>query len=292
MSHFTLAVFCNHPDEVDGLLAPYDENIIVDRYVCLTKEEIIMDGRKKHENYIKSIQEKLKIPKDNHTYLKSKTTEEIQAQLNKEPSDEEIYAKEITYFEPDEIDESGNICSTYNPLAKWDWHAIGGRWLGSLLVAEGKPSLEGVSGAFDNKPPDKIKKYKWADGAKVKDVEWDKMKQMNLNQIKDSEKRGCNMWDILTNDSYPNRMKYTWDNAEHFIQKYGDYETYLRLSTEWVSFAVLNGNGWHEKGEMGWFGCSSETPDESRNFEESYFENFIAPEMNTEKWIVVVDCHM
>ena len=40
MSHYSVAVFSKENGyDVDELLAPYDENIVVDRYVFYTKDE-------------------------------------------------------------------------------------------------------------------------------------------------------------------------------------------------------------------------------------------------------------
>ena len=46
MSHYSVAVFSKENGyDVDELLAPYDENIVVDRYVFYTKDELIKRGR-------------------------------------------------------------------------------------------------------------------------------------------------------------------------------------------------------------------------------------------------------
>lgn len=45
MSHYSVAVFSKENGyDVDELLAPYDENIVVDRYVFYTKDELIKRG--------------------------------------------------------------------------------------------------------------------------------------------------------------------------------------------------------------------------------------------------------
>lgn len=51
MSHYSVAVFSKENGyDVDELLAPYDENIVVDRYVFYTKDELIK-GERPHTDY-------------------------------------------------------------------------------------------------------------------------------------------------------------------------------------------------------------------------------------------------
>jgi hypothetical protein len=69
-----------------------------------------------------------------------------------------------------------------------------------------------------------------------------------------------------------------------FIKQMAPYESF-------GTFAVLDEHGeWHSKGEMGWFGCSTDTPDTAREFHSSYREKFLTGDPET--WIVVVDCHI
>jgi hypothetical protein len=42
--------------------------------------------------------------------------------------------------------------STYNPLSKWDWWALGGRWHGFYKIKPGAKGMLGEPGAFDNAP--------------------------------------------------------------------------------------------------------------------------------------------
>ena len=41
MSHFSVAVFTDENTTVEDLLEPYWENLVVEKYVCMTKEELI-----------------------------------------------------------------------------------------------------------------------------------------------------------------------------------------------------------------------------------------------------------
>lgn len=61
---------------------------------------------------------------------------------------------------------------------------------------------------------------------------------------------------------------------------------------EFSTFAVVDSDGkWHEKGEMGWFGCSTDTEEDRQNWSRSFHDSFIKNE-NPETLFVIVDCHI
>jgi len=55
-------------------------------------------------------------------------------------------------------------------------------------------------------------------------------------------------------------------------------------------YAALDENGWHAPGEVGFFGTSSDSPDEKIEFSNSFYQRFIKNK-NPNDWLVVVDCH-
>ena len=72
---------------------------------------------------------------------------------------------------------------------------------------------------------------------------------------------------------------------------YDEYHWYFEFST----FAVLDDDGWKEKGKMGlrerYWGFSSDSIEDRKAWSKSYFQTFIAHE-DPETTLVVVDCHM
>jgi hypothetical protein len=68
---------------------------------------------------------------------------------------------------------------------------------------------------------------------------------------------------------------------------YSTYRWYFEFST----FAVLDDEGWKEKGEMGWWGMSSDSTEDREEWSKSYFQSVIANE-DPETTLVVVDCHI
>ena len=57
------------------------------------------------------------------------------------------------------------------------------------------------------------------------------------------------------------------------------------------TYAVLKDGEWISKGEMGWFGMSSESDEEAKQWSDGFFENFIKP-LDDNALITIVDCHI
>lgn len=117
MSHYSVAVIHKDNQYVEDLLAPYDENIKVAKYLEFTKEQAVKYARKHYMN------------------------------INDSIPDDEVW-KHFSMDYPDDMkDEDGNLYSTYNPNSKWDWYLIGGRWSGSLKLKEPENDWEYVDSA-------------------------------------------------------------------------------------------------------------------------------------------------
>ena len=143
MSHFVVYVFTKEDGRgVDELLAPYNEGIEYAPYIQYTREQAIAKVRKDIEDYKNGLYAKyLADPekykeecanKEHIDYLEN----EFPLKLNW--TDDECYKDMTKYYDEDMIDENGNILSTYNPNAKWDWYSIGGRWDGNLITKSGE----------------------------------------------------------------------------------------------------------------------------------------------------------
>lgn len=80
---------------------------------------------------------------------------------------------------------------------------------------------------------------------------------------------------------------------EYLKRKYPDVETYERIETTFWTRAVVTPDGeWHEVGRMGWFACSSEEPEEIIKWVNAYYSSFIAPAIQNNWVIHIVDCHI
>ncbi len=64
------------------------------------------------------------------------------------------------------------------------------------------------------------------------------------------------------------------------------------MATEFGTYAVITPDGkWHSKGDMGWWGCSSETEEEAKKWNKSFKDMFLNT-ADPEWTLTVVDCHI
>ena len=177
------------------------------------------------------------------------------------------YEKPKNKYKYDSFDKYMEECTSYeynaavksygyyeNPNAKWDWYEIGGRWNNMLKLTDGSHADYSYINAIDFA------------GMKEETMEarantWDNEKEDFVRMINGIEKN---------------------DTREEYINRDSDFSTY----------AVITKDGkWHEKGKMGWWGISDETPENKNNWNRNYYDIFIK-DLNPEDIFVVVDCHI
>ena len=109
MSHFTVLVFSR--DNIDEMLAPYNENEAVEEYFV---EELTIKHKQEFMDYYNE-----HYPEES----KGKSFSELY-ELFGERWNGNSYRK----------NENDIWCSysSYNPDSKWDWYEIGGRWYGEI----------------------------------------------------------------------------------------------------------------------------------------------------------------
>lgn len=294
MSHYAVMVICRKGtgDDVESLLAPYDENLEVAPYVRKTKAQLIAEeieniltARRSHqaalaaeseEAYLKLAEASDEPCYRNYAYAKNDVPEKL---LTVDIDDEEAVYKLLREEWTDDIfDEDGGLISTYNPNSKWDWYEIGGRWDDSLKLKEGGKTNEDYASEID----------------------WDAMYSLS----KEDEEHYGRFWDEYVLRKLPEGV--SEENAadylakefgfvlyapKYFLDTYGTKENYLRRMGFWTTYAVLDDKGWHAAGKMGWFGVHSETADEYRNWSENFRARFIDT-LDPEDVVTIVDCHI
>ncbi len=155
-----------------------------------------------------------------------------------------------------DFDKDGGLISTYNPKSKWDWYEIGGRWDQCLPLKDGK----------------------MVNFARIKDIKLttdidDKTKSEMLVKYND----------LTTNGDFI--------EPKYYLAKYPTFEVYLKDKTSFCTYAVLDEAGeWHEPGQMGWFGCSSASPEEEVKFKDKFKE--VLDKAGEDSYFVIVDCHI
>ena len=297
MSHFTVAIITKGMptrEVIEKALEPFDEDKDVLHYK--SKEELINQKRKEIEDYKNGTY--AEYLKDKEKYLeecKNKShikyiTEEFPKKL--EWTDEECYLDAIKYENEEDIMSDGSVRSTYNPLSKWDWYQIGGRWAGMLKVNAGNNDVgygEKSWGWEDRNPYERGEEnIQRVDIARVKDI---------ITYDPDTYKGSIRFWELYIEGQEPQTEKekemIEWAyKKEYYIRKYGTKEKYAEIESTFHTWAIITKDGeWHEPGTMGWFACSSATTDEEVAFIENY-KKVVFDNAEDDDYMTIVDCHI
>jgi hypothetical protein len=195
-------------------------------------------------------------------------------------------------------DENGLYqMSTYNPKSKWDWYSLGGRWTGFFMVKAGvmaasavglpgvlsKPAQPGTADLLRKRDVDfdmmrrenEIDAEKrWADWQKVlasvpeperKHTGWGAVRDAHPDEIDKARQiyHDQPIVKAMRDPQYRDLFGWTEDPESFFFGRDDDYERWIRQAIEGtaVPFSVLDSEGWHERGEMGWWGMVSNEKD-------------------------------
>lgn len=181
-------------------------------------------------------------------------------------SDEECWKKYVDGWDIEKnlIDDSGNIYTTYNPKSKWDWWSYGGRYRNRLKRK--------VTGDYYDELP-------------VKDIDFSTDKEVYEDSIKWWE-------DCFENNLPEEEQPFRLYNKEYYFNRFKNKETFAKSQAMFSTFSVLTPDGeWHEPGQMGWFGLSSETDEDYIDWINNYKKRFIDPYMDG-FMMTIVDCHI
>ena len=142
MTHFTVLVCAHDPEELETLLAPYDENMEAPprrEYVEGQPQDYWL-----YKSYREDWEKALKTPEGQDKELEARAR--MFLKLSDPPTWAEIAWLANTAY-PDDgrmyLDEDmpggarAYTMTTYNPASKWDWYSVGGRWAGSLRYKPG-----------------------------------------------------------------------------------------------------------------------------------------------------------
>lgn len=196
--HFCLMVIDSQGDTFsEEILEPYCEGFDVPKYSkgLVKKEEL-----ERFRNHYTSV-------KLDTGYGISDVNDHM---VNSNLSLEELYAKygEEWNHSAWEINEEGKFekFSTYNPMSKWDWFEVGGRWDGTLLLKDGSKTNEACVEEidFDNM------RNTIATFAVLKDGRWYDKDDMTgtriLNRVVEEENKNFwkeNFYDMFLKDLPP-----------------------------------------------------------------------------------------
>jgi hypothetical protein len=290
MSHFVVAVITDSLDKVEKLLAPYQENNMgtcPQEYLEFNdvEDEFRLVYDTQSSEMVKMEDGSLLAPYDDAFRTVPYGECEVPSHLERVnishqerfPSFE-LYMEEYEgYKNKDEI--TGKYGYWKNPNAKWDWWTVGGRWSNTLILKSGKN----------------------ADAAPIKDIFF--IEDENLEEILTVTIEGFRVpaplapsFQIVASEASK-----AWDEVmdgkgffkpEYFQKRYGSKEGFIKERLTFSTYGVVTPDGeWHEPGEMGWFGVSSASPEEAKQFSKSYYDTFIKT-ADPNHYLVLVDCHI
>lgn len=292
MSHFTVMVInTKGEDDVEQQLAPFNENLEVEGY----EEECYCVSRNVGNNVREVlIKEKLDIG-----YLRE--------EFNKKPEDEQRQENWTKWIQPhlqrekelqeqnpewktpdkecDECNGTGVYISTRNPESKWDWYSIGGRW--KNFFKHKKNATHVKTGNISLVAPISDKEF-YCDQLLKSEIDFEGM-------IADQEPECRERWEQYQEEK---GKKEGWDKRmlefmfgeitgfeefEHYLQ-YVRSKPKLDMITPYA--VVLDGK-WIQKGEMGWWGISTNENDEWPQVFEKIFN-----QIPDKSLLTLVDCHI
>lgn len=288
MSHFTVAVFTDGTKTVEELLAPYQENNMGDcpeeymEFNDVTEEYLKQyenDGSDMVKNFDGELVSKWDVPENQRKEI-------IFVKHKERYNNFDTFIQEYAGYERDE--ETGKYGYWENPNAKWDWYQIGGRWSGLLKLKNEATSGERGEKSWCNKS--EIIPENMVDSAKIKDIDF----SLDIKEYN----KATRFWELIIENDEPKNseekdiVKWNFYKPEYYSNRYENKEQYAKLTAEFGTYAVITPDGvWHSKGDMGWWGCSSESDEEAKNWNMSFKEKFI--DVADPEWtLTVVDCHI
>jgi len=263
MSHYKVLIIHNENQNIEELIAPYDENLEVEPYLKYKYDEAIKKAKEEYD--------------DNYS----------EKELIKN------YADDYGYIILDD-----GLYSTYNPNSKWDWYQIGGRFDGELMLTD-----EGRLNAVDEikrkyctdidikNLREDFHYMRYVNVAPLKYVQW----FIPLSPIEKEKIRRwweINIYDMPLKEG-EEKDKYFFYKPEYYERRYKDAETDIRVKEAVNSFAVITPDGkWYAPSNMGWWACTDGEPEDELKWDLEFYDRFIKPNLDSNLICTVVDCHI
>jgi hypothetical protein len=223
------------------------------------------------------------------------------------------------HFGIEEGARDGRYYQKTNPNKKWDWWQVGGRWSG-MLKPEYDPSTDPENIDEDGKPKWPTNWRNIGNIAQLKDIPLDALRDeagaKALEQFNKAQEIIAGRPIVLWKDTLDKfgterideaREEYRKDQVHLDLQKAnlvsffngdndliaysGSVDDYVAAARARVlqTYAIVKDGCWYQKGEMGWFGMSSDEMSESE-WQKKVAE--MLDGLSPETWIAIVDCHI
>ena len=171
----------------------------------------------------------------------------------------------MEFYEDEECDvdeRTGKRGYWQNPNAKWDWFIVGGRFSGSLRTKRGR-------------------------------LRCDTAMMSNVSTVRDEAvyRAALHEFNRYLAGEMVDEFCLRFFKRDYVLDRYGSAEFYARYRADfWFRSVVTPDGEWHEVGKMGWWGISSESGEQLRDWIEHFHERFIGPYLDC--IATVVDCHI
>jgi hypothetical protein len=224
------------------------------------------------------------------------------------------------YKGPDE--ETDRYCYRENKNCKWDWYQLGGRWRGFFKTKKNATGTIGTKSFYDKAP-----REGYVDQCLRKDIDFEGMKEDSRKESQqeidgifewmDGYMDNLETWNEIR-DRFENvdearayykntPFKKRWDegaNAEkipyclmsdpiesYCLKESNPKEAYInkQMKNCFVTFAVIKDGEWYERGDMGWWGITSNEKNEDE-WSEQVFRLIVEADDNT--MFSMYDCHI
>lgn len=173
--------------------------------------------------------------------------------------------------------DAGDYGYYHNPNAKWDWYSIGGRWAGFFTMKDDKGGILGEPSWTNENEEIAINK---ADQAFKSDIDFEGMRA----------ERNADAWKWwrkyeAEKDEGNTMLPY----LSYGVKEDDTKESYIARQTNITTFAVIKEGKWYERGEMGWWGM---TTNEKDNTEWQREFDALLESLPDDTLLTVVDCHI
>lgn len=260
MSHFTVAVIHDKSEDIDAILAPYDEALEVPHEI--SKAELISDGKARIQRikdgcYAEYLKDPVAYLADSTPGHAKYITEKVPKML--EWTDDIIYKEELTYYGEDQLTPAGNIFSKANPNMKWDY------------FTRDEPNQKILFSKTTKKMSSSLE---------FGDIDFEMMKRISKKERKTLFKK------LVAN--YSDNPKFLQDRYD--INPGTTAEEFVNARNhQFVTFAIIIDGIWHAEGMMGWFGSVSKP--KSPQIWDNEFADLIKS-IKPNKIMTIVDCHI
>lgn len=326
MSHFTVLVSIASrrlenstvEHEVAAMLAPFNEQTTDERYLTFVDEEDELREKYATESTkrIRCADGTLALPWDERfrvpgTFGHGSGTHEAPACLERvEVPFRETYPTFEAWAKGwcghDGPKPNGRYGHTTNPNGHWDWYAIGGRWSGFFPLV---PGYDGdvakvsdinqarVEATRIERRDTFLREYQaLIAGKDFSSFEGSRSAAMSMGLLRvergpvtTSPGETALPWTRYVKGEGDERR--TWNDVATAVTTEALEAKYGRCFHPLVTYAAVDADGWHAPGKMGWFGCSTEGPEQYLAWCDGFVSRFLGGADPTAT-LVLVDCHV